>query len=452
MNATKVILEVLFAGALTANQPAVGLLDEGPVVAGLFSAGVAVAGDSDETSGGDVAYSDDIGPEENGKQNLPDNNGDRPIELLRLRGLSLQDLIDLPEKPDDDGDHLAIMQILAPFERIPISKLENWARGSAAGKSSPGDVAVLRGRVVQAAATVLPSMISESFSMERYFRCKLTTDKGPTTTWVIYTPAVPLDWISNPELNEPASAIVLVTRSPEQDQQGMGISQRIAWHPNTLLGSAGMDVGLLDTIQDHADLRAEERECFYQMLAAVGQANLESRTQPPDSVVPLFNDPSSKRGEPVVLEGSARRCIRIFITDEEIRRRMAFDHYWEIDFFTADSQNNPLAVCLRELPRGFPTGDDIREPIRLSGFFLKSWAYSAVHDPQADAANVKQLAPLIIANSISWLPDDAESPWPILAGAGLAGLLLLIVIVVGIAWYWQRQDDRFLRQRRARMS
>ena len=46
-----------------------------------------------------------------------------------------------------------------------------------------------------------------------------------------------------------------------------------------------------------------------------------------------------------------------------------------MEVFTEDSQNRPLVFCVRELPPGMPTGGDLREPIRVAGFFFKSWRY-----------------------------------------------------------------------------
>ena len=84
-----------------------------------------------------------------------------------------------------------------------------------------------------------------------------------------------------------------------------------------------------------------ERECFYQMLAAVGRAKpgqllreaeelldtaSDERRRADDeafSVVPLFNDVPGQRGRLVVLSGVARRVERIRVEDPDIRRRCA---------------------------------------------------------------------------------------------------------------------------------
>src|SRR5690606_34525292 len=60
------------------------------------------------------------------------------------------------------------------------------------------------------------------------------------------------------------------------------LASELAWFPvaakepfvsfgESLLGKNGMDVGLLDNVDNHQPVRADEREAFFQMLAATGR-------------------------------------------------------------------------------------------------------------------------------------------------------------------------------------
>ena len=101
------------------------------------------------------------------------------------------------------------------------------------------------------------------------------------------------------------------------------------------------------------------------------------------SVAPLFNEPANQVGELVLLEGTVRRVTRVDVgktsdgAASDVARRFGIDHYYELDLFTDDSQNNPIVVCVRELPPGFPVGDGLHEPVRVAGLFFKSWSFES---------------------------------------------------------------------------
>src|SRR6185437_982655 len=157
------------------------------------------------------------------------------------------------------------------------------------------------------------------------------------------------------------------------------VARRVSWYPNSILGDLDMDMGLFDELSTRPDLTGHDRECFYQLLAAVGRTQTRQllRAVPQDAhnakVEPLFNQPKTQRGRLVELTGTARRAVPCLVEDRDIVARFGIDHYYEVDIFTADSQDNPLTFCVRELPKGFPTGDNISEPVSIAGFFLKKW-------------------------------------------------------------------------------
>src|SRR5690606_3536601 len=79
------------------------------------------------------------------------------------------------------------------------------------------------------------------------------------------------------------------------------------------------------------------------------------------SVYPLFNLADEQHGQLVLLQGVARRAIRVEVanprdpeSNRDIITRFGIDHYYEVAIFTKDSADNPIIVCVRELPPGFP--------------------------------------------------------------------------------------------------
>jgi hypothetical protein len=244
------------------------------------------------------------------------------------------------------------------------------------------------------------------------------------------------------------------------------VATRLAWHPDTPLGNLGMDVGLFDDVDQRRKLTVNDRECFYQMLGAVGRAEpgtlvrrakqqLRETGQESYSVVPLFNDAKNQHGRLVSLRGITRRLVRIPVGDPDIAERFGIDHYYEMALYTEESSTAiggpaPLVFCLRDLPEGMPTGDgpDYAEEVQVAGFFMKTWAYrSQEADVEADVkgeeGEVDQLAPLLIGRRPIWYPQQApERNTTAAAVAGGLFVLALLGIWIGL-WQYSRSDRKF---------
>jgi hypothetical protein len=260
----------------------------------------------------------------------------------------------------------------------------------------------------------------------------------------------------------------------------------------SILGHLGMDVGQLDHVQPRGRIRAEERDAFYQMLVAAGKTNPHTLVQLATtnlagvreywkdrlatendktrralahevlnrakngrySAAALFNDPQSQIGQLVVVDGAARRVVRVeggASSDNdgsrENVRRFGLDHYYELEVFTDDSQNYPLVFCVRQLPEGFPTGESIHVPVRIAGFFFKDWLYHArggVGDGTTAVSDPAQYAPLLIGSAPLIIKETAASNLGRWIGGGLF-LLALGAICVTAAWF--ARGDRAFRER-----
>jgi hypothetical protein len=230
-------------------------------------------------------------------------------------------------------------------------------------------------------------------------------------------------------------------------------AQRVAWHVGEL-GEQGMDVGLFDLVKNKAPILAQEYECFYQLLTAVGRMNADElyrqtarKPEQDYSVVPLFNDAAQQHGKLVALTGTARRAMLVKLDPQreaEAIERFGFDHYYQVEIFTADSQSNPLVFCVRELPEGMKQGPNIYELVRIPGFFFKTWAYD-IEGTDEQPVDGKQLAPMLIGHRPVLLHrPSTHNPY---TGAIAGGLFLAFLGGLGIAiWLWNRSDRNF-RQR-----
>jgi hypothetical protein len=166
----------------------------------------------------------------------------------------------------------------------------------------------------------------------------------------------------------------------------------------------------------------------------------------------LFNAPQEQIGQLAVVDGVARRVVRVEVGSRppddgpsDVASRFGFDHYYEMEVYTDDSQNYPLVFCMRELPTGFSVGGNLHAPVRVAGFFFKDWLYRTRKSGVDGDAGQPQYAPLLIGRAPLVLPAQAGSGEAArLVGGGLF-LLALVVFVAAIAWL--ARDDRRFRQR-----
>ena len=152
------------------------------------------------------------------------------------------------------------------------------------------------------------------------------------------------------------------------------------------------------------------------------------------SLAPLFLEPEQETGELVRLEGTARRAIKILVDDHP-----KIDGYYEMEIFTSESrylQNQPVVCCVPQLPKGFPTGDAIREPVRIAGVFFKSWRYRSreLAESGGETKRAQPLyTPLVVGAIPTWLDQSVSqsSPWGL--GLGVGFLIALAVVWVTVA-------------------
>lgn len=244
-----------------------------------------------------------------------------------------------------------------------------------------------------------------------------------------------------------------------------------------LLEDLGVDLNLLENISDRQAFTQTERDPFYAILKAVGQTPARQLARLAEGGLPqyakkhglelasdakrptdqhaimsllvsqsaeegnysspiLFGNAEPQRGELLSFDGTVRRVVRIDVPNELV------GYYYELELFPDDSQNLPLVFCVRELPEGFPVGDEIRLPARLTGFFFKQWAYRTRHRGASAGEDARQFAPLLIGRAPIPLPmPNAADNRPGLV-VGIVGTLLILSIVGGV-WYLNRLDNSY---------
>jgi hypothetical protein len=439
-------------------------------------------------------------------------------ELLSVAGWAAPRLAAIDDgQPFSEDRRLEALQLLRRLRSFGTANLEEWVSDGLAARDvlmrpndHRGQLVRLEGRVTKATKNTLAASVAERLEMPHYFECELALEHQKETA-VVLTSRIPEAWLSEDELDEPATAVALYLKrlSTDAEPPSMWLAKEIAWHPTTvdeprvslgksILGMLGLDVGLLDEVRGRGPILAAEREAFYRLLDAVGrigahqlerfaQGNLErvrerwardadvsgnesTRALSAEvarraaagrySVAPLFNQPERNIGQLVSLDGIARRVVRVEIaagseTDPgDIQRRFGMDHYYELEVFTDDSQNYPIVFCARELPEGFPTGDKLHVPVRVVGFFFKDWLYLTRGKPAVDARAGdsalarQQYAPLIVGRSpLTLQVEQGGGSLPRIVGGGM--FLLSLGGIWAAAWWFARGDRRFSVRARA---
>ncbi|MDZ4779670.1 MAG: hypothetical protein SGJ19_05410 [Planctomycetia bacterium] len=426
-------------------------------------------------------------------------------EMFSLYGFDDSYFAKLPDAtPYGDDQTEAILRGLIAVRRFsrvdlarwrhPASELPAWL---ATPEEHSGEVVELRGRVKRVTRIRPIPEVARRFELDVYYRCDVELAK-PETEATVFALAIPRDWLGENEdsrecdLRCGGATVFLKRQAADAAHPApLFIAQRLAWFPEqgnfASLGSLGFDAGLIDGVRDKIALSQSsdlEREAFYQMLDAVSrtqpgelhavattelrtaaqlwktdlaaqrksadaapeklaelQRQLDRAADEAEDVAPLFNTPEESRGRLVTLVGTARRAIEIRVDDVDIRERFGLEHYYEIELVTPDSRGNPIAFCVLELPPGMPTGDDLYESIRATGFFLKTWSFRTAQSAEAEPGTVrKQLAPLLIGRDVMRLTNEAAPDES--RGFTVAIVAAFVAGVFAVAWWLHRDAGR----------
>lgn len=410
-------------------------------------------------------------------------------EILQSAGLETEDLETFSQAPAWQAKDWQIAgQVIHRLRQFAPEQLTTWAKPwEEVPREAPllGELIEIEGNAI-AYESFKPSEDSPVTSeIAELHRCEIKSQDS-TEVFQVLTPTVPILWQEKFELPEPVQVVGVVLQTSESAGVTL-LANHVAWFPNSgvstgklLLSQLGMDVALLDHVNQYRPFvsaaTSREGEAFFACLQVMqevkgeelvrlarqsieqsaedwaarlklwkeeanqhadsalrqnikmAEAVLERSTLGQSSVAPLFLMAEEQVGELVYLEGIARRAVRI-AADSELAR----PEYFEIDLFTADSQNLPIVCCASELPEDFPLGDEIHERVRFAGVFFKNWRYRTRDIVQEDADELQQkpgFVPVIIGKSPQVIPpiEQETSGWAI--AGGVAVLLLLGVLLL----------------------
>jgi hypothetical protein len=370
-------------------------------------------------------------------------------------------------KPLEEAERRPIVLTLAAMKKLSASDADRFSvratgRASFADLFARGRMFTVRGRLRSITAEKLTAeeiqrvypevdAMAADDPLRTFYRVELEAEGAEkVTAYALHAPKALLDRRS---LDEPGGITGLYVKhaGAAPGERPLLAAAHVAWYPDTPLGRLGMDVALFDEVRDLTTDLKYERECFYQLLAAMRRADFDKlfdETNREYSVEPLFNRPKSMHGTLVALTGKARRAVEIRVHDADIRSRFGIDRYYQVDVFTPDSMSNPVVFNLAELPAGFPQGEKISQDVRIPAAFLTGWAYNRDATLEEREKNEKakmQKAPLLIGKSLVMVDYGAgDAPFEWFIGAILIGVLA--ALGVG-AWLWSRNQSTARRVR-----
>jgi len=187
----------------------------------------------------------------------------------------------------------------------------------------------------------------------------------------------------------------------------------------------GVVSGHLREIKDNQPFRAREAAAWFNLLSVLRDAKpaeLESRASQV-GFAQLYQQPDAYRGQLVTFSGFIRR-----VTLREVgKNKEGIKAYYELVLKPQAGPPRPVMAYVLRLPEELKSkGEDVNEPIQLTGFFFKNWVYAG--------KNATYIAPVLLARDVRWSPPVVEPayvpPW----GLVVAVVLGSMFVAAAIAW------------------
>jgi hypothetical protein len=335
-----------------------------------------------------------------------------------------------------------------------------------------------RGRAIFVAPWKLPPAIAAIAGRSEYDLVRIVDEGGAVVD--VVTPRAARAWKRWAPIDEPAAVVGLpltaaagpepvgerpaVQRWPAAPHDLLVAATGVEWFPPSLLGRLGMNHALFDGVVDDRKLEAGDTDAFWDVMAAARRttpAEIAKAVRGTTDIIPLI-DPAQRwfvghRGDPVVIEGVARKVTRIAV-DAPDRRVAAGDHYFELEVFVDTppikvhdriQDRYPIVCCVASLPPGMPAGEDIGERVRVPGFAFKRYSYP-LQGARAAAGKAERLStPLVIGPGVEWKPPPSPAGLSNRLFGIFAGILGALAALLGFgAWSASRGARRAERIRR----
>jgi hypothetical protein len=191
------------------------------------------------------------------------------------------------------------------------------------------------------------------------------------------------------------------------------------------------DKGILRKVKDNTiGIRRDETEAYYRLLNHARRAStteLEKSGATDVLYINLMDQPEQFRGEAVTIHGDLWRLYEFQAGPNEFGLKTLYEGW----VFTPDSDNHPYRIVFTNLPRELEPGENLRKPVRVTGYFFKREGYAS--------SGGMHVAPTLLAQRIvpyrppgAPPPTDAIVPYMIglVSAVGLAFLVTLVSFTI----------------------
>lgn len=418
-------------------------------------------------------------------------------ELLQMYGVTGADLAAFadPELPADERQTI-LLRTLYYLPRLTPAEWDRWraqAPGAEQLRELPqqyrGYAVYVEGQCRKVTRHEVPAALQETLEYRYYFELAIETS-APAVQWRAYTREIPQAWLGDDPIDQPARLQGVFLDSLPGDGESQPVlvvaAPRAAWHPTSPLPEAGIgpaqvalarlgvDFGRFDGARRRNGLEMDnnERELFYQVLAALSHASSPLDAPMPLDLPRVLTKPGEHQGQLLNTVAYARRITEITVEDRDIRERFGIRSYYQIDALLQLGQQQirlesprtgasavytdkfPITVCVTSVPSDLlekaeaarqTPGEPplINERIELTGVFFKLWPYSSEFLRAIDPLQ-QQPSPLLLGATVvpaPIAPPSRDTPLGIAMALGFA-----LVLIVGTALLWR--GSRVRRERR----
>jgi len=190
----------------------------------------------------------------------------------------------------------------------------------------------------------------------------------------------------------------------------------------------------MNTVRDDTVFLPDEADAWFHLFDVLRKADpddIKRTSLGKVGYVQLDQQASDYRGRVVELSGTVRAAKRL----EPVVNAFNVESYYQL--WLQPERNAPALVVVyaRQLPSGFPLGDQLDVQVSLTGIFFKRWTYAS----QGGVTT----APLVAADTVEWQApaakparaQTAEAPvGTSVARAFIIAGLLAFAVVVLLAW------------------
>ncbi len=369
-----------------------------------------------------------------------------------------------------------VMRRLAQIDHGLLSRLSEKVAVPNESESPAERLMALTGNAKALRTVEIPADETRSTSGLKFYLVQLAHESGGTC-WIASC-EIPKAWNDTvPQDNPRCSCDAYFLKWINEYGKSIPLlaTRRMAWHPERVtenvsagrarLGQAGVDVGLLDWVEQHAGQKLERDEmmCLWQMIGKADRALSDPTNMPMLDIVKLLQDAPGQEGACFRLVGTVHRVTPVDVRNSPYAQSLGIERYYQLDMFVSlgdrrinlvnKDKSNPMnfehdfpaTVVVASLPPGLKPGDEGGTQVSLPVIFFRLWSYPSIMSRRVDS-NGRQVAPLFVGGQVQLIAADSRQFSNTIGALVLVGSVIFSLFA-GWLWWVARKDQRRRRRK-----